>query len=654
MADDAAGFQALVRAMKTLGQFRHAACCAQCLLTPVLVLRPGISDDVMNDLWMTLAAILQLGCIDMVTAAQAEPQSETGTTVPAAATQAEVQRASHGAFADASYVQYAATLLGVRPAELSEALLASATTSVTNAADNARRRDSAPEGPDAATVRATLVSLARSLYERLFGALVGIVNRAVEARSVIKHTLYALDCAGFRSTVTGAFGRLCANAISDRVQQVRSALLVASSRAAPVVLTRAGGQFVGSLWAQQEQDEYAQQKIAWTHLSLARDLQPILDDLLKAPYGVLALLDDEAAVPDGSDDAFMRKLGVRSNSATTDERPSVRCAAAAPFSVTHYAGTVEYCATDMVERNRNVLGHTLVQLLSRSHRPFIASLFQSTAAVVPNFIPSLKRAKLNAARPKCASVCANGMHTMDGVLELLRRCRVRVVYCVAANERHQPALFDDAHVRHQLHALDVLASVRLYRQGYPDAMGLGDFRRHFASLAPPDTLPQPVLDEAKAAQALAHALDLEPASYALGVGKIFMRAGVLASLERQLVELLAPMLVRLQAQSRGYLARRQCEVQRQRMLAISVIQKNVRKLVAVRAWSWWRLFVRVKRLGSPGICERDLKQRDAEAGKLHERLAKLTKVIAWPAFPLRSAHRLCSLPDDAGCRDVCC
>jgi len=45
-------------------------------------------------------------------------------------------------------------------------------------------------------------------------------------------------------------------------------------------------------------------------------------------------------------------------------------------------------------------------------------------------------------------------------------------------------------------------------------------------------------------------------------------------------------------------------------LAVSCIQRNVRKLMDIREWSWWRLYVKVKPLLNVQRTEEELKDRE--------------------------------------------
>lgn len=75
---------------------------------------------------------------------------------------------------------------------------------------------------------------------------------------------------------------------------------------------------------------------------------------------------------------------------------------------------------------------------------------------------------------------------------------------------------------------ELLPAIRLYRQGYPDYMPLGEFVRRFNVLVPPDALPASMLaglnnstaNEKQAADILLLHIDMERSSYRLGLSQV--------------------------------------------------------------------------------------------------------------------------------------
>ncbi|CAG0880746.1 unnamed protein product [Cyprideis torosa] len=109
------------------------------------------------------------------------------------------------------------------------------------------------------------------------------------------------------------------------------------------------------------------------------------------------------------------------------------------------------------------------------------------------------------------------------------------------------------------------------------------------------------------------------------VRNVFLRAGVLSRLEALRDDRIQGDLVRLQALCRGCLARRKFAKLKVQDVAIRCIQKNIRKFMQVRHWSWWRLLVRVSPLLNVHRMEEELRKKTDDLESLTARLDRLEK-----------------------------
>ncbi|XP_024939770.1 unconventional myosin-XVIIIa isoform X5 [Cephus cinctus] len=104
---------------------------------------------------------------------------------------------------------------------------------------------------------------------------------------------------------------------------------------------------------------------------------------------------------------------------------------------------------------------------------------------------------------------------------------------------------------------------------------------------------------------------------------IFFRSGALERLESRRDEKLTGHIILLQARCRGYLARRKLNTLKLQDLAVRCIQRNVRKLMSVREWPWWRLYVKVAPLLNVHRTEDQLKARTEELEILRAKVERL-------------------------------
>jgi len=73
----------------------------------------------------------------------------------------------------------------------------------------------------------------------------------------------------------------------------------------------------------------------------------------------------------------------------------------------------------------------------------------------------------------------------------------------------------------QLRGAQILDAVRLHKQGFPKFLPLSEFRRRFRLLAPADGRPaSPVLDERRAVEDMLLGIDMDMASYRVGLSQV--------------------------------------------------------------------------------------------------------------------------------------
>lgn len=90
----------------------------------------------------------------------------------------------------------------------------------------------------------------------------------------------------------------------------------------------------------------------------------------------------------------------------------------------------------------------------------------------------------------------------------------------ATSANAEDALLNIPLLRSQIRGAQILDAVRLYKQGYPTFLPLGEFRRKFGILAGDNKVSSPVLDERKAVEDMLLTIDLELSSYRVGLSQV--------------------------------------------------------------------------------------------------------------------------------------
>ncbi|XP_050714034.1 unconventional myosin-XVIIIa-like isoform X11 [Eriocheir sinensis] len=602
----------------------------------------SVSPEEQSAIWSVLAAIYHLGT--------------AGATRAAAGNKFQ--------FSKPGSAQRAANLLGTSVEEMARSIFYSTPTTPSSRASfrttsPTERPTERPEGLEA------LEGMATGLYSEAFNAIVALINRCISTSAHTSNSILVVDAPGFQNpascgrTSGATFQDLCHNYTQERFQML----------------------FHDTTFTAQT-DRYAQENIEYgdvaDEIGTPAPLIALIDkassncvvrtsqiDLRESDRrGLLWLLDEEAIFPGATDQSFLERLyahyGDREYSQLLKKGASPE-----QFTLQHFQGTnpVTYSIQNWLRASReNPVMRQAAALLQESNKETLSRLFVFSRGPVSNTISgsvvgiegsqSLRRASsirraftTGTAGIKRKSVCLQVKFTVDGIIENLRRSKLRFIHCLLPQHNAglcdlkgsiimpnkttnscEDILLNVPLVRSQLRGCQILDALRLHKQGFPEHLQYSEFRRRFAVLAPAEARSQnPVLDERAAVEAILTHLDLDSSSYRLGLSQIFFRTGAVSRLEEQRDLVLADVITHFQAHCRGHLARKRLEKRKVQETAIRCIQKNVRKFMGVRDWPWWRLLVRVTPLLNVHRTEEDLRATKDELESIRARLEKCEK-----------------------------
>jgi myosin heavy subunit len=148
---------------------------------------------------------------------------------------------------------------------------------------------------------------------------------------------------------------------------------------------------------------------------------------------------------------------------------------------------------------------------------------------------------------------------------------------------------------HQLHCNGVLEGIRICRKGFPNRMIYAEFKQRYSILAP-NAVPKGFFDATKATSAILKEISLSEDLYRLGSTKVFFKAGVLGQLEDLRDLAVSRIISMLQGQIRAYILKKQYKLMLDQRVAMSVLQRNIKKYLSLRNWPWWKLYTKVKPL----------------------------------------------------------
>lgn len=358
-------------------------------------------------------------------------------------------------------------------------------------------------------------SMAKYVYTCLFDWLVAQMNRSLAPRDgrAAASMIGVLDIYGFECFPTNSYEQFCINYANERLQHQFN-------------------QHVFKL----EQEEYVAEQIPWEFIRFA-DNQPCID-MIESKFGLLALLDEESRLPNGSDRSFLQKvqtqLEPKREYAPFLTKP--RFHAQSAFTVRHYALDVTYDVDGFMDKNKDTLPDEHLALLGASESEFLRAVLDARAAA-DAALPSATRkasgptaAKSVAAKKPTLGTQFKG--SLGALMDTINSTEVHYIRCIKPNEAKVAWEVEPQNMLSQLRACGVLETIRISCAGYPSRWTFADFVERYHVLVPSRHWDMSSLERVRDLARFILSERLEADKYHIGLTKIFFRAGVLASFEQ--------------------------------------------------------------------------------------------------------------------------
>eukprot|EP01087_Luapelamoeba_hula_P019988 TRINITY_DN671_c2_g1_i4.p1 TRINITY_DN671_c2_g1~~TRINITY_DN671_c2_g1_i4.p1 ORF type:complete len:2510 (-),score=661.45 TRINITY_DN671_c2_g1_i4:15-7070(-) len=374
-------------------------------------------------------------------------------------------------------------------------------------------------------------SLAMLLYSNLFDWLVARINTSLKedsqaavkkrnpTRAVPEDNLLIgiLDIYGFECFDTNGFPQFCINYANEKLQN----------------------HFIHFIF-KREQQEYIKQKIDWSYIEF-KDNEGCIDLLENKKLSILALLEEECRFPKGTDLSFAEKVRKEHKRDPFFAEPRFSRSA---FSVKHFAGLVDYEATTgFLDKNRDYSVPAQVDALKSSTNRFLVQLFNKQEAQVPESTDTKKKVmsifqKDTGTSFRFVGVISQFRESLSRLMVTIQSTQPHFVRCIKPNAKQVPDRFDKPLVLAQLRSGGVMEAVRVTSAGYPSRTNYRKFYDRYKILA---QHLKNTDDDRDSCKNLLDALDIKDTESGrnviqLGTTKIFMKAGVIANLEKMRVD----------------------------------------------------------------------------------------------------------------------
>lgn len=473
-------------------------------------------------------------------------------------------------------------------------------------------RDVVSQQRTATQAKFSIDALSKSLYEKLFQYLVDKINENFQNdtdrnefldEDTNDHYIGILDIAGFEIFQKNSFEQLCINYTNEKLQQ-----------------------FFNHHMFVLEQSEYMKEGISWKYIDFGNELKPTIEIIEgsaanKRQTNIFSILDEECVVPKGSDKSFIDKLFNELEPKDAKKMDQSKLIFKANrirdgFVIKHYAGSVDYSVDGWLDKNKDPLSSTMIELLSNSKDIFISDFFLSSADEF-NLTDSPVKGSPRKKSGMFRTVAQRHKEQLTMLMDNLGKTYPHFVRCILPNSEKKAGVFNDEVVLHQLRCNGVLEGIRIARSGYPNRIDFKTFASHYGILSNTFYDSNKSKDDNSSNKQLCElildGLDLDPEVCKIGLTKLFFRNGVLAGLEKKRDEKLAAVFTGFNAIARGTLIRRDFKTKLQRLRASKVLINNFKMYSKYNQDPWFKLVKALKpRLDDTAILEVQYKSQIAK------------------------------------------
>jgi len=400
-------------------------------------------------------------------------------------------------------------------------------------------------------------ALAKCLYSNLFGWIVTRLNENLAPELHMKKMaggrpgaaqrvkpafeIGVLDIFGFENFKTNSFEQVCINLAHEQLQY-----------------------FFNRHTFKLELEEYAKEGIDVEAITF-KDNMALIDMFMGKPVGILSLLDEECTFPKASDQSFVDKIEKAFVGHDSYSKPE-KSRGYPAFGIQHFAGVVEYNATNFLEKNRDNLAGGIVELMQDSAVALVADVFGGEVLATGQIRAREKSASRtrrgevvkapeesgNKVHRKTPSLSSQFKTSLSQLIDRMTACYPHFVRCIKPNLNQEKENFVPEFVRTQLRYTGVLEATRIRQEGFSWRPTFSEFVKRYKILAFDTSKLSLVKETAMSAERIIKAANIGP--YHVGTSKLFLKFYHVADLERAIQKYFNN-VVKTQSQVRMHLQR---------------------------------------------------------------------------------------------------
>merc|ERR1719402_1031664 len=446
--------------------------------------------------------------------------------------------------------------------------------------------------------------IARATFDRIFKWLIIKCNDTLIDKSMKKCNFVAvLDIAGFEIFEYNGFEQISINFVNEKLQQ-----------------------FFNHHMFVVEQEEYVAEGIDWAMVDFGMDLAACII-MFEKPMGIWAILEEESLFPKATDKSFEDKLKAQHlGKSPPMAKPQSKTDKNAHFAIIHYAGTVSYNVTGWLEKNKDPVNDTVVDILKKASNELLVLLWSDHPgqSAPPEEAGGKKKKKKGGAK----TVSSVYLVQLAELMATLHNCEPHFVRCLVPNTHKKPGEVEPPLIMHQLTCNGVLEGIRICMRGFPNRMLYPDYKGRDQILGAAEIAG--ASDNKTGVYALMDKIEFPRERYRLGHTKVFFRAGALAALEEARDNIVLKLVRWMQAECYMHFKLKTYTKKKDQRELMKVIQRNFRKYQSLRNWGWFIIIQKTKPLIGQVNMEEELRlllEKANETWGVYEEALNVTKEL---------------------------
>merc|ERR1711981_539366 len=335
----------------------------------------------------------------------------------------------------------------------------------------------------------------------------------------------------------------------------------------------------------------------------------------------MGILEEESNFPKATDKSFEDKVKAQHlGKSPSMAKPQSKTDKNAHFAIIHYAGTVSYNVTGWLDKNKDPVNDTVVDILKRGSCALMVLCWADhPGQSAPADDGKDKKKKKKGGGKTVSSVY---LVQLGELMTTLHSTEPHFIRCIVPNTHKQPLNTETPLIMHQLTCNGVLEGIRVCMLGFPNRMKYFDYKQRYMILGA-EALAT-ASDDKEGVCKLMESIAFEAEKYRCGHTMVFFRAGALAALEEARDNIVLKLVRYMQGQCFGIIRRKAYQKKHDQRELMKVVQRNFRKYMQLRTWGWFVIIQKTRPLIGQENLEDQLKALEEEAnatfGKYQEAL----------------------------------